>query len=78
MNAVVDMVKCKHTVVFDDEGSLIRDKTTGDINWLREDNGNYMLDVWILPPDAMEQMNVNNNASSGNNHNMGSFPRQLP
>ena len=76
LNAVVDMVKCKHTVVFDDEGSFIRDKTTGDINWLREDNGNYMLDVWILPPDATNQ--IYNETGMNNNNNMGSFPRQLP
>ena len=33
-----------HTVVFDDDGSYILNKSTGDINWLREDNSNYMLD----------------------------------
>ena len=32
-----------HTVVFDDEGSFIMNKNTGE-------DGNYMLDAWIPPP----------------------------
>ena len=72
-----DMVKCKHTVVFDDEGSFIRDKTTGDINWLREDNGNYMLDVWILPPESINQVNNNNANMNNDNKDITSCPRQL-
>ena len=73
LNALCDMVRCKHTVVFDDEGSFIRDKATGEINWLREENGNYMLDVWVLPPGAMD----NFKASQGiNNNSSPSFPGQ--
>ena len=29
-----------HTVVFDDEGSFIMNKNTGEVNWLREVDGN--------------------------------------
>ena len=25
-------------------------KNTGEANWLREEDGNYMLDAWIPPP----------------------------
>ena len=39
-------------VIFDDEGSYIYHKASGEINVLREDDGNYMLDVWI-PPKGM-------------------------
>ena len=42
-----------HRVVFDDEGSYVQNKVTGEINWLREENGNYMLDAWIVPPSEM-------------------------
>ena len=38
-----------HCVVFDEDGSYILNKIAGELNWLREDNGNYMLDVWIPP-----------------------------
>ena len=38
-----------HAVVFDEEGSYILNKGTGEINWLREENGNYMLDAWVPP-----------------------------
>ena len=42
-----------HVVVFDEGASYILNKTTGDINWLREEDGNYMLDVWIPPAKEM-------------------------
>ena len=40
-----------HAVVFDDEGSYIVNKQTGEFNMLREEGGNYMLDCWV-PPNA--------------------------
>ena len=40
-----------HRVVFDDEGSNIQNMTTGEINWLREEHGNYVLDIWTIPSD---------------------------
>ena len=43
-----------HRVVFDEDGSYIEYKTTGEINMLREDNGNYMLDMWVVPPQTTE------------------------
>ena len=44
------MTNAGHLVMFDEEGSFIMNKTTGEINMLREDDGNYMLDVWVPPP----------------------------
>ena len=49
LGSVMRMCKSGHRVVFDDEGSYIQNKVTGEITLLREENGNYMLDVWILP-----------------------------
>ena len=49
LGSVMRMCKSGHRVVFDDDGSYIENKLTGEINWLREENGNYMLDVYILP-----------------------------
>ena len=43
-----------HRVVFDEDGSYIENKTTGEVDLLREDNCNYMLDMWIFPPQAAE------------------------
>jgi hypothetical protein len=42
-----------HTVIFDEEGSYIINKGTGEINYLREDSGNYMFDVWIPPNSSV-------------------------
>ncbi len=38
-----------HIVVFDEDGSYIYNKASGSINHLREEGGNYMLDVWVPP-----------------------------
>ena len=42
--------QARHIVVFDEHGSFIVDKSTGEINWLRDDDGNCMLDAWVPPP----------------------------
>ena len=39
-----------HAVIFDEEGSYIINKANGEVNWMREDDGNYMLDAWVPPP----------------------------
>ena len=51
-----------HRVVFDEDGSYIENKTIGEVNMLREDNGNYMLDMWIVPPQTTEWGPMPNNA----------------
>ena len=55
LGSVKRMCANNHRVVFDDDGSYIQNKLTGEINWLREDNGNYMLDVWIVPPNELQE-----------------------
>lgn len=37
----------RNRVVFDDEGSYIEDKVTKEKMWMREDNGMYMLKMWV-------------------------------
>ena len=49
LGSVKRMCQAGHRVTFDDEGSYIQNKATGEINWLREDNGNYVLDVTVVP-----------------------------
>ena len=47
--SVLRIVQAGHVVVFDAEGSYIMNKESGEINMLREEEGNYMLDVWVPP-----------------------------
>ena len=54
LGSVKKMCQAGHMVVFDDEGSYIYNKQTQEINWLREESGNYMLDVWLPPAAAAE------------------------
>ena len=49
--SVKKICKAGHMIIFDDEGSYIYNKSTGEINMLREEEGNYMLDVWVPPKD---------------------------
>ena len=35
--------------MFDSDGSYVLKKTTKEVNWLREENGNFMLDMWVMP-----------------------------
>ena len=41
-----------HIVLFDDDGSFILNKVTGELNQLREENGNYMMDCWVPPTET--------------------------
>ena len=50
LGSVKKICQAGHTVVFDDEGSFIMNKNTGEVNWLREEDENNMLDAWIPPP----------------------------
>ena len=38
-----------HAVVFEEDCSYIINKETKECNLLREDNGNFMLDIWTPP-----------------------------
>ena len=54
LGSVKRMIMAHHRVVFDEEGSFIENKLTGEINMLREEDGNFMLDVWVPPPEVMD------------------------
>ena len=44
--SVKKIVAAGNRVVFD-ESSYIEDKNTGDRSWLQEENGMYMLKMWV-------------------------------
>ena len=51
------MMEAGHQVMFDDGGSYVRNKRTGEANWMREENGNFLLDLWVMPATNMKQVN---------------------
>ena len=53
--SVTKMNEAGHIVVFDGPESFIVNKITGEINALRQEDGNFMLDVWVPPPSIAEQ-----------------------
>ena len=50
LGSVKKICQAGHTVVFDDEWSFIMNKNTGEVKWLRDEDGKYMLDAWIPSP----------------------------
>ena len=44
LGSVKRICQAGHYVIFDEDGSCIVSKITGELNWLREQSGNYMLD----------------------------------
>ena len=53
LGSVMRICQAGHLVVFDSDGSYIFNKQSGEINWLREEHGNYMLDVWVPPAEQV-------------------------
>ena len=50
LGSVMRICQAFRRVVFDaDEVSYILNKKAGEINRLREDNGNYVMDTWVSP-----------------------------
>ena len=54
--SVDKMNECGHVVVFDGDSSFIANKKTGEVNQLRRQDGNFMLDLWIPPPEVAEAL----------------------
>ena len=48
------MTKNGHRVVFDDDGSYIEDKASGERNWMHEVNGSYILKLWVSKKTSKE------------------------
>ena len=55
LGSVKKICQVGHIVVFDHDGSYVYNKEYQELNWMREDNGNYMLDVWQPLAAAMDQ-----------------------
>ena len=53
--SVSQVVKKGHRVVFEEEGSYIQDRSTGQVMWLKEDNGMYLLRLWVRNPGFQRQ-----------------------
>ena len=53
LGSVKRMCNSGHRVVFEEGASYILNLATGEVEWLRDESGNYILDVWIVPSSAM-------------------------
>ena len=56
--SVKRMVDAGHAVIFSPEelgGSFVLNLVTGEEEPLVEDDGNYVMEVWVPPPEALSQ-----------------------
>ena len=58
LGSVKRICQSGHRVTFDEDDSFIENKMTGEINWLREDNGNYIMDLWVMPAKVSNDLGV--------------------
>ena len=52
--SVKKICEAGHMVIFDDQVSYLYNKSTGEVNYLRKESGNYMFDVWIPPNETRD------------------------
>ena len=59
LEAIRANVKAGHAILFDDDGSgqgtgsYMVNKSTGEINMIRDDGANYLMRRWIIPPQEV-------------------------
>ena len=49
LGSVERMCSSGHIVVFDDYGSYVLNKMTGEVHWVREESVNCIMDLWVMP-----------------------------
>ena len=47
---ILKLNEAGNLAVFDGPNSFVRNKGTAEISYLRMEDGNVMLDVWVAPP----------------------------
>ena len=52
LSAVSDICRKGNRVVFDDDGSYVQNKTTGDWTPIRRKKGVYVMTVWVMPSNG--------------------------
>ena len=48
--SVIKMIKSGNRVVFDESGSYVESKTSGDRTWIRERGGMFIMKLWVKRP----------------------------
>ena len=50
------MTEAGQFVSFGNQGAFAFDPNSGNIDWFREGNGNYVLDTWLVPHDKADYL----------------------
>ena len=54
--SVKRMTEAGQFVGFSRDGGFVFDLATGNVDWFREGNGNYILDVWLVPHNKVDEV----------------------
>jgi hypothetical protein len=54
LQSVRALVTADQTVVFDNGGSFVFNKVSGELNAIRDDGTNYLMKQWVIPPDQIQ------------------------
>ena len=46
-------------MVFDDDGSFLFNKHTGELNWINDDGAIYTTKQWVIPPNRLQEVMQN-------------------
>ena len=55
LGSVSKIVANGNKVVFDESGSFMENKRSRERPWMREENGVYVLDLYVAPPEHQEK-----------------------
>lgn len=50
------MTQAAQFVGFSEHGGFVLDPKSGNVDWFREENGNYVLDTWFVPHDKADDL----------------------
>jgi len=56
LQSVRHLVRTGHAVIFDDQGSYICNKATGELNAIVDDGINYSMPLWVVPPACIRAL----------------------
>ena len=56
LGSVSQIVRKGNRVVFDENGSYIQNKSTGELRWLEERNGIYVLPAFVAPCGLLNRL----------------------
>ncbi len=56
LQSVRQLNKAGYVVLFDGDNSFVLNKHKGEVNWIQDDGVNYLMEMWIVPKDEVNDL----------------------